>query len=434
MSNSAADFQPLGEPPAFRALLDQVRAFIYTTDRNGYYTYANRMVLELLGGHPLEAVLGKDIGQFFDLGDDTSLRETDRRVLQDGETVAREETNLIRATGELRTYWSVKEPLRDATGAITGMLGISYDITENKRLADEVRKQKALLDTILDNIDALVYMKDVNRRFIYVNQHVAEAFGHSVEHITGRLDSEMMPPEVADEFWAKDQAILQSGQRLATEASIPDASGRLRHYWSIVVPWSSPGGTPAVIGLSTDITELHELKEELQRQAATDSLTGIANRRSFYDRAESEFARSRRHGTPLSLVAIDIDHFKQINDLCGHLTGDRVLRNFANWCQDMLRTEDLCARTGGEEFCILLPDTDIDAAHALAERIRNVTSGRVADAGHPTLRISASFGVTTQIAEDQRFEDLFSRADRALYLAKQQGRDRTALLRADSLA
>ncbi|MBS0382536.1 MAG: diguanylate cyclase [Proteobacteria bacterium] len=421
------------EPPSFRAVLDQVSAFIYTTDRNGCYTYANRMVLELLG-HPLEDVLGKDIGQFFDLSENDSLRETDRRVLQDGETVSREEVNLIRATGELRTYWSIKEPLRDASGAITGMLGISYDITENKRLEDEVRKQKKLLGTILDNIDALVYMKDANRRFLYANQHAAEALGHPVEQIAGRLDSELLPQAIADEFWAKDQKILQSGQRLATEASLPDATGRMRHYWSIVVPWSSPDGTPAVIGLSTDITELHELKEELQRQAATDSLTGIANRRSFHARAESEFARSRRHGTPLSLVAIDIDHFKQINDLCGHLAGDRVLRNFAGWCQSVLRTEDLCGRTGGEEFCILLPETDIDAAHALAERIRNLTNERLAAQEHPALRVTASFGVASQSAEDRRFEDLFSRADRALYLAKQQGRDRTALLRADSAA
>lgn len=412
----------------FRILLDQVGAFIYSTDTAGRYTYANRMVLKLLG-HPLEEVLGKDIGQFFNLDGDDSLRETDRRVLA-GETIEREETNLIRATGELRTYWSVKEPLRDPAGTIIGMLGVSYDITDKKRLEDKVREQKRLLDTILDNIDALVYMKDANRRFIYANQSVADVFGRRVEDVVGSRDTDLMPPEVADAFWAKDQRILDSGQRHTSEESFGDATGRQRHYWSIIVPWSSPDGTPAVIGLTTDITELHELKEELKRQATTDHLTGIANRRRFYEFAEREFSRSQRHGSELSLIAIDIDHFKRINDSYGHLAGDRVLHDFAAWCQGTLRGEDLCARTGGEEFCILLPETGLDAAHALAERIRALTSEHGANAEHPTLRISASFGIAGRIDTDRRFEDLFTRADRALYAAKQQGRNRSELLRA----
>lgn len=413
----------------FRTLLDQVGAFIYSTDTNGCYTYANQMVLKLLG-HPLEYVLGKDIGHFFNLDEDDSLRETDRRVVRDGETIAREETNLIRATGELRTYWSVKEPLRDADGTIIGMLGVSYDITDKKRLEDKVREQKRLLDTILDNIDALVYMKDANRRFIYANQPVAEVFGRPVEEVIGSRDIELMPRDVADRFWEKDQQILQSGERQASEETFVDAAGEQRHYWSIIVPWSSPDGTPAVIGLTTDITELHGLKEELKRQATTDDLTGVANRRHFYQSAEREFARSQRHGSALSLIAIDIDHFKQINDSCGHLAGDRVLRDFASHCQNALRGEDLCARTGGEEFCILLPETDLDAAHALAERIRKVVGDHCVDAGRPDLRLSASFGIASRDAADRRFEDLFSRADRALYAAKQQGRNRSELLRA----
>lgn len=414
-------------PDAYRVLLDEVGAFVYTTDLEGRYTYANQLVLQLLGGQALEAVLGREFGDFVQLPEAVyaALRAADLRVMRDGETIAREETNLIRATGELRTYWSTKKPLRDVSGHIIGMLGISHDITEKKHLEDQVRQQKELLDAVLNNVDALVYMKDAHRRFVYANPSVAQAFGLPVHAIVGRQDTELMPQAIADQFWAVDQQIMATGQRQTSEVALPDAQGRLRHYWSVVVPGTAPDGTAAVIGLSTDITELHALKEQLQQRADSDGLTGLANRRSFWEQAERQFALSRRHGVPLALLALDIDHFKQVNDNHGHPMGDLVLKAFADCCRRVLRSTDLCARTGGEEFCILLPATDLDGACAMAERIRTeVAALRLDDLG-PQVRISASLGVATLCAQSPGFETLFSRADRALYAAKRQGRNRT---------
>jgi diguanylate cyclase (GGDEF)-like protein/PAS domain S-box-containing protein len=415
------------EDAAFRPLLDEVEAFIYTTDLDGRYTYANRKVLELLG-QSLDAIVGRDIGEFFDLSRDDSLRRNDERVLRHGETIAREETNRIQATGEVRSYWSVKKPLRDAAGTISGMLGISYETTERRRLEDKVREQNRLLDAVLDNIDALVYMKDASRRFLYANRRAADAFGRPVEEVVGNLDSNLMPRAAADRFWAQDQQIFQSGERYAGEQTLEDAHGVARHYWSVIVPWSRPDGTPAIIGFSTDITELHDLKEDLQRQAVTDMLTGVANRRGFYAHAQQAFARCRERGVPLGLISIDIDHFKRINDRFGHLAGDQVLHDFAACCQGALRKEDLCARTGGEEFCIILPGVDLDAAFALAERLRAlVAERRVGDVTAGT-SITASFGVTGMLAGDADFERLLRRVDRALYQAKQAGRNRTCMV------
>ncbi|MDE2382203.1 MAG: PAS domain-containing protein, partial [Xanthomonadaceae bacterium] len=197
---------PLPAVDPYRLLLDEVGAFVYTTDSEGRFTYANQLVLDLLGPNlRLEDVYGKSFTDFVDIGGDDKLRETDRRVLRDGETIAREEDNHIHATGETRTYWSVKKPLHDNDGNIVGLIGISHDITEKKRLEDKLRQQKELLDVVLDNVDALVYMKGANRRFLYANRHLAEVFGQPIEHIIGRLDSELMPKDVADAFWEKDQ-------------------------------------------------------------------------------------------------------------------------------------------------------------------------------------------------------------------------------------
>ena len=420
-------------PDPHRILLDEVGAFVYTTGKDGRYTYANKLVLELLGQTSLEAVLGKDFADFVDIGEaGATLRETDLRVLRDGETIAREETNHIHATGETRTYWTIKKPLRDADGIIIGMLGISHDITEKKRLEDRVRRQKELLNAVLDNIEGVVYVKGADRRFRYANRQLSTTFGRPIEEIVGKLDTELMPREVADAWWEKDQQILASGQRYAGEESLVDASGSLRHYWSVVVPSQDFDGAPGLIGLITDITELHALKTELERQTRTDHLTGIANRRSFFERAEDEFSRSRRHGTPLSVLAIDIDHFKRINDEHGHPAGDAVLREFALQCEATLRKEDLCARTGGEEFCILLPDTGIEDALATAERIRALFANHQVSREHPQLRITASYGVAGLHPGDADFGALFSRADRALYIAKDAGRDRACMLDPDA--
>lgn len=408
---------------SYRQLLDAVDAFVYACDRNGCYIFANRQVLDLLGGPTLklDAVLGRRFTDFVDIDAEGGLRETDRRVIEQGEVVALEEENLIHATGEMRVYWSVKRPLRDAFGAITGLLGISYDITEKKRLAQQVQRQKAMLDTVLDNINALVYLKNRERRFLYANRRTAEVFGRPAEAIIGRLDSELMPPEAADRFWEKDQRIFATGEKVVGEEALTMADGTERHYWSVVAPCTTPDGDDAIIGLSTDITELYLLKEELQQQARTDSLTGIANRRHFFAEAGRLF-KTHPPEQPLALIAIDLDHFKRINDIHGHLVGDAVLRDFAQCCGGRLRLQDLFARTGGEEFCILLPNTGLAEAEALAERLRTQVhaSCKVSEQG---LAISISLGVAAAAPQDANFLDLFRRADRALYQAKEAGRN-----------
>lgn len=428
MQDKEASARPAGlAADSYQLLLDEVGAFIYTADLRGRYTYANRLVLGMLC-RPLDEVIGKTFAECFGASalDDT-LDETDRRVMLDGETISREETHEIPGGGA-RTFWSVKKPLRDADGKITGLLGISYDITEKVQLEARLREKKTLLDAVLDHIDALVYMKDASRHFRYANQRVAQMFGLPVEQVIDKLDSDLMPRETADRFWAIDQSVIDSQQPYVSEESLPDASGHLRHYWSVIVPWADAEGAQAVVGMSTDITALHELKEELQRQARTDSLTGCTNRRRFFELAENEYARSRRHGTPLSLIAIDIDHFKQINDRYGHPVGDLVLQDFVGCCRGLLREIDIFARTGGEEFCILLPDTPLDASREIAERIRTMTLACQPIDDHPSLRISASFGASTLGTADPDFHALFARADRALYAAKAQGRNRTVVL------
>lgn len=170
------------------------------------------------------------------------------------------------------------------------------------------------------------------------------------------------------------------------------------------------------------------LVEEAQRIASVDALTGIANRRAFTQAMIAEIGRCRRYAYPLSLLLLDVDHFKAVNDAHGHLVGDRVLTAVGSALSDTLRSIDLAGRWGGEEFAVLLPHTGADGAETVGQRIRETIASRPCAAvpgasGAADIRITVSIGVT-QLATNDSWETLVGRADEAMYAAKRSGRDR----------
>ncbi len=163
--------------------------------------------------------------------------------------------------------------------------------------------------------------------------------------------------------------------------------------------------------------------------ASLDPLTGAFNRRIFVELAEKQLARAQRIQAPLSLVLIDVDHFKRVNDTHGHLAGDEVLRRFAEVVRDQLRKEDVFARYGGEEFCLLLPDVPGPGAVALAGRLRRAVAKSSFVVGGAEIALTVSAGVAARVDEGpESLEALIARADEALYLAKDRGRNRVAAI------
>lgn len=166
---------------------------------------------------------------------------------------------------------------------------------------------------------------------------------------------------------------------------------------------------------------------ELERLATTDPLTGVYNRRYFMDFAIKEFLRSQRYGHSFSVMQMDIDHFKKINDTHGHAVGDEVLKSFAATCQEALRESDVLGRVGGEEFSILLPETEKEGAMIVAERIRqSIAALKVNENDHP-FHFTVSIGVTNLRQDDSGIEAVLRRGDEALYLAKNGGRNKVFL-------
>lgn len=187
-----------------------------------------------------------------------------------------------------------------------------------------------------------------------------------------------------------------------------------------------PNSQPVpVLGVVQDITIRKDLELQLVEQANTDSLTGCANRRYFIDRAEIGFERVRQCGGKLSLLMLDVDSFKSINDRQGHLAGDAALQKIGSTLKSLLRAVDIPGRLGGDEFGVLLHEVDANRATQLAERIRNNVSSTVTiGPDGPLPPITVSVGVTTLADDDSSVDAFMHRADRALYHAKMQGRDR----------
>jgi len=409
-------------------VVNQTGAFIYSKDINGCYTYANQLVLDLVG-LPLSDLIGKQDHDFYDAKSCQVLEANDQLVLRDGQTIEKEEFYVLTASGESSVYMSVKKPLRDSDGNITGLFGISTDITKRKKLEVSVNEQKDFLDAVLNNVDALIYIKDSNRVFRYANSRTAAMFNISPEEIVGKTDSDLMPNAVADEWWKLDEKVFETNQKQSGEDVVPNLHGERKHYLTTKIPFKLNDGTATSIGFSTDITELYLLKEKLQRQAITDSLTGLYNRRYFNDQCEREFSRCNRSGSTMSIIVIDIDYFKSINDKFGHPVGDIVLREVSKIYKSCLRKENILCRIGGEEFAILLPDTTQEAALVLAERIRQTQEKKaIVGKWKVAIKPTISLGVSTLAPEDKAFNDLLSRADRALYKAKKNGRNQVCRL------
>lgn len=176
---------------------------------------------------------------------------------------------------------------------------------------------------------------------------------------------------------------------------------------------------------------LKELNEVLDEAMRTDFLTGLMNRRAFFDRIEAELSRSRRHRWLLCILMADIDSFKDVNDRHGHDIGDKVLQETARTFASALRSEDLKVRWGGEEFLALLPETEAAGAEAAAEKLRSIIEGATFDVGGHPIRVTISIGIAEERGDDS--EGAIRAADQALLEAKRKGRNRVVVAQRQEL-
>jgi diguanylate cyclase (GGDEF)-like protein/PAS domain S-box-containing protein len=305
------------------------------------------------------------------------------------------------------------------------MVGMIQDITAHRALERLVAESEARFRLIVETMPApmvMARMKDGS--ILYVNPDAAETLGFAVEEAIGRKLSEL---NLRREDWnALVMAVGNEGVVRRREMSCrrPDGSD----LWVLVSASRTEYRGDSVLLLAfKDITEIKRLEVELRKLATLDSLTGISNRRHFMERADTEWKRALRFNMPVTLMMLDIDFFKKINDEYGHEAGDGVLRQITRACGRQLREVDLFARMGGEEFAVMLTQVESAQAVEVAERLREAVDQiamPMPEGG--IVRPTVSVGVVSapHPGRGGSVSHMLSVADKALYEAKRAGRNR----------
>ena len=326
-------------------------------------------------------------------------------------------------------FWnSVNSPVLSPDRELLYIIHEVEDVTDVVQLEHQVTDANQFLRSILDSTPDPIFVKDREHRWIVLNDAFCAFIGRNRDELIGRSDYDFFPKAQADIFWEKDELVFTSGQINVNEESFTDATGFTHAIQTKKVPLVTNDGKQLIVGIIRDMTELKALHAELENQAHVDGLTGLANRRHFLELAELELARSLRYGNELSVLMLDIDHFKTVNDTHGHKIGDLVLQKLAKICHQAVREFDIIGRLGGEEFAILLPETAGDKALEVAERIRqSIAVSRVPLGLSQPLAFTASIGVATLTEKKNEIDALLNEADKALYEAKRAGRNKVCV-------
>ncbi|CAI8824743.1 Diguanylate cyclase with PAS/PAC sensor [Pseudomonas sp. IT-P12] len=344
---------------------------------------------------------------------------------EEGGHEAREWT-LVRSDGSHLTVNMLATPVLDEQGLWVGHLAICIDVTERKRVHEALAARDLLLKKLSAHLPGGIYQfkMEFDGRFsvIYASDGIREIYELEPEVLL--LDAEA----IFTRIHPQDTSRVRSSIRASADTLSPWReeyrvllpTRGLRWVRGEATPEELPGGGVLWHGYISDISDLKRVEEELRALSITDSLTGIHNRRYFQERLTTEMARVERGGGELSVIMLDIDHFKRINDQHGHAVGDRVLQAVCERIGHRLRRTDVFCRLGGEEFMVLCPDIDGEKAYRLAlELWQGLRSTPIDDVGI----VTASFGIASwRVGEGA--DALLLRADSGVYVAKQAGRDR----------
>ncbi|MCU6432507.1 diguanylate cyclase [Undibacterium sp. Jales W-56] len=382
--------------------------------------YANNAAAILLEVEDTSALIGRPVSDFVHPLD---ITRSNNRLNRQG----REWSN---APQQFRLR-SVKHNLRmllvasltiefDGKSAI---LLVGMDMTAQNEISEQLRISEQNFRRLFDNMQDVYYRTDAKGVVLMVGPGVRTVLGYEPEEIVGKT-AESYYPNVADRDALK--------QTIAREGKVTDFGGQMVRKDGRVIDisissqaiYDDAGIFAGVEGIYRDVTQRKMLERELQRLATIDTLTCIQNRRAFLENAEQLFKSSQRYDTSITLLMLDLDFFKAINDRYGHLGGDKVLVRFAQTVGQELRESDLFGRIGGEEFCIMLQQATREDALIAAERIRERVQELVFDGPAGELfTLTVSIGVSTNRADDERLGKLLERADKALYQAKRSGRN-----------
>lgn len=302
-----------------------------------------------------------------------------------------------------------------------------------EKLALELNAERELFHSFLNSIPLEAYLKNEAGQLLFYNKAVAERFGVDQNEWLGKSSRELWSQDKADQIVSEEQYVLQSGESHQSYVELPGKHGGMEYWKTIKTPIRLLTGESMLANISLNMTEdlrreaalqkaqdeLEEANRKLRSLSLTDNLTGLWNRRAFDSHLETEVFRAHHASTPLTLLMIDVDNFKLLNDAYGHSHGDDVLRQVSEILRRSVRASDVAVRFGGEEFAVVMPGTSMEIAKVVCERIRLALKA----APWPHRPVTVSIGIA-RCMPGVTADDLLKMADDAMYCAKRGGKDR----------
>ncbi|MDC0610396.1 diguanylate cyclase [Vibrio sp.] len=331
----------------------------------------------------------------------------------ENKTAFRSVYSITVSDGSRRTIQASANPLLDSEGNVALLVGTNQDITDRRRGELEKEQHLKLIDK-----NIITSKTDLNGVITEVSQAFSKVSGFKKQELIGKRHNLIRHPDTPDSYYKELWEALKTNQIWKHEIKNRNKSGE--DYWlkSTYAPVYDEFGEK--IGYSEVSQEITD-KKRAEELSIHDQLTGLYNRLHIDEVANSEIEREIRYGNNLSFMMMDLDHFKRVNDTYGHLVGDEVLVELANILNKNTRRTDCVGRWGGEEFIVICPNTNLESASMLAEKLRTI----IEEYSFPTVgHLTSCFGVTQFREGDKNKEALITRADTALYQAKEQGRNR----------
>ncbi|WP_416896631.1 MAG: diguanylate cyclase [Minwuia sp.] len=421
----------LGEAKFFDALVASTESIVVVTDASGRIAMVNDAFENRLG-YSGRDVIGRPIWAFRALDDIAAARENFNSAR--GPQVMRREPSLWRRKdgGDLLLAWSI-QILHDDDGNEVARIGTAIDLTEARQAEGRARaaeRRQRIFEQITANLTEPLFFIEPDGTIAFASDAVRRVYGYEPHELVGRSSAILRPDDRVEIMAEHLEKMRETGKarKIETEAIHKDGH-RIPVELRTAPVFDENGEYAGVSAVVYDMKDRYETEQELRRLAGTDPLTGVSNRLGFTTFAEREVKRARRYQHDLSVIVADIDHFKAVNDTYGHAAGDAALVRFADvmgW--SLRRPVDHLARTGGEEFVAILPETGAKGSLTAAERIRASVEMNIVRYGDTEFRLTASFGVSSWQPDEEDLGAAVDRADEALYEAKNSGRNRVVYM------
>lgn len=406
----------ISEHIMFETIMSHSSDSIYFKDKDSRFIYSNRQKLANHGVKKAAAMIGKTDFDYFNEENAKRSLEDEREILKTGRPVIGMIEKLVRLDG--RTTWSSasKYPLNDKKGRVIGTWGVSRDITEYEMAKEALRLSEAKHKAMIDNITDVIMVINADGVVTYTSPNIYKLFGWESGEIVGAGLYKFIRPETPAQKLEDCLTPGDDGAMSTAECRFTHRDGSERAIHMTAVNLISNPDISGILVNFHDISESKKREKEILYLSYHDTLTGLYNR-AFFDEEKRRLDTGRQ--LPISIIMGDVNGLKLVNDAFGHGEGDRLLTEIANILKTSCRQEDIVARVGGDEFCILLPRTRCEDAQAICARISGACGEyQGAEPKHVAFHPSISLGYATKNSADESIDGVQKNAEDFMYKRK----------------